>query len=246
MARKIARLFSTRYATAFPLAFSAILVFALAGCVQGSTDEDGTGQDSGISCWASLEETSLNQVHLSVLLENASGNVPTGARVLLKTPANELSWVYFSSSSNRYESTLSSFVSGDYEISVHSASGNTTLTIPMVRLSGTPDITTLQDATGVAAGTGQKLNASSEISAEWQTIEGASVYKGTITCGVVTSYTFSSLTNSILIPADTLQAGKTYSISIEAQYLNGDPYLMERQYYAFSYSKSPDYYFTLQ
>jgi hypothetical protein len=222
------------------------LFVILSGCTQDGTSASDTEKVNSLSCWVTMEESSLNQVHLRVLLEDANGNVPTGARVLLKTPANELSWVYFTASSNIYESTLSSLTSGSYSVSVNSAAGNDTVVIPMVMLNGSPDINTLQDATGVVAGLGQSLNASSAISVEWKTPAGASVYKGTISCGAVTSYVFSSLANTVIIPPDTLLPGKTYSISIEAQYIGGDPYLQEQHYYAFSYSQSPDYYFTLQ
>ncbi len=211
-----------------------------------STGSDGSQNAKQVTCRATMEEGGMDQVRLRVRLEDVNGNVPTGARVLLQTPEQEISWVYYNSVSAMYESNLSGLTSGAYTVTVDSAAGNSLLSIPMTLLSATPDIITLQDAHGITAGHGQNMSGSCAVSAAWKPIEGATVYKGTVYCGAVTAFVFSSSTNSFMIPPDTLVGGRTYNLSIEAQYIGGDPYLQEHNYYAFSYSESPDYFFTIE
>ena len=181
-----------------------------------------------------------------VRLEDSSGNVPTGARVLLETPAKAISWLYFDNDTNMYETTLTSPISGDYTVSVRSTLGNVESVVPYVSLSFTPTVQTLQDAEGTTAGGTKALQSSLAISAAWEAIAGATAYQVSVMQGASTIVMVSTRGTSYMFPPRTFTSGKTYTLRVEAQYIVGDPYLRDKDYYAFSYVDSPDYYFTTE
>jgi len=199
-----------------------------------------------LGCWVSMEQTGASAAKVRVRLEDASGNVPTGARVLLETPAAALSWLYFDNETNMYETSLTSPISGDYTVSVRSTLGNVESVVPYVSLSATPTVQTLQDAEGTTAGGNKSLKSSLAISASWQAIAGATAYQVAVMQGASTIVIVSTTGTSYVFPPGTFTSGKTYALRVEAQYIAGDPYLRDKDYYAFSYSDSPDYYFTTE
>ncbi len=140
---------------------SAVIVTVLVLSVSCAAEVDQLG------CWVTMEEVGSNQVKVRARLEDTStGNTPTGASVLLKSPAREVSWLNYVSSSNMYETTLTAALSGNYIVSVSSSLGDDDVVIPFVSLTETPTIVTLQDASGTVAGTGQALNPATAISVE--------------------------------------------------------------------------------
>ncbi len=64
--------------------------------------------------------------------------------------------------------------------------------------------------------------------------------------GAAKAVAFSSEVPIYTFPRDTFESGKTYGLIIEAQYIGGDPFLRDEDYYAFSYSESPEYYFSTE
>lgn len=215
------------------------LLLSLMNLVSCAMDAD----NSYLGCWVTMEKTGSTTARIRVRLENDSGNVPTGARVLLETPAGAISWLYYNASSNLYETTLSSPVSGNYIVSVESSLGKVERKISYVSLSDIPNIQTVQDAAGTIAGSDVGLDATKEISLSWDGVPGATVYQGTVTNGANMVLVFSTIDTVYPIAPDTLQPDKTYALMVTAQYIAGDPYLRESDYYVFSYSESPEFYF---
>jgi hypothetical protein len=204
------------------------------------------GNPQDMSCWVTIEETGIEQLRVRVRLEDSTGNVPNGARVLFETPDRELIWVYFNSAANMYEASVSEVISGEYIVKVNSAVGDISMKCPVIILKEEPEVILLQDANGISAGQGKKLSATADISLKWNLIDNAAVYKGSIYSGVSLVHVFSSTESNYTIPSNTLEANKSYTLVIEAQYISGDPYLEKEPYYVFSYSQGSDYYFSLE
>lgn len=219
--------------------------FALALLAMSCDPAQEAPEPGKISAWASFEEYGLDQMRLRVRLEDDSGNVPTGARVYLKDPENAVNWAYFDSDTNLYSAAVSDPLSGLYSVEVESVRGSSVIRIPVTILAENPEILTIQDSAGVVSGQGSRMSAENAIFVAWNPVDGATVYICAVKSGSGTVFSQSTTDISVEIPAHTLDSGRTYSVSVEAQYIVGDPYLRSEKYYAFNYSESPSYYFTL-
>ena len=199
-----------------------------------------------LGAWISIKEISTGDADIQVSLENNVGNIPNGARVFITSPESSVTQLSYNSQKAVYTETISDLTSGTYTITVDSILKTVVKEIEYYPLSKELLIDSIMDSEGTEAGSGQNLNSEKAITIDWNSIEYATVYKGTIKMEGETAAVFSSNDNYYTLSAEKIEAGKTYSVEIEAQYIAGDPYLQEETYYVYSFTKSPEYYFTTQ
>lgn len=201
---------------------------------------------SELPCWATMEALSGGRVAVRAGFEDGSGDVPTGAKVLLVSPANEVTWLRYDSSSCVYSAILVAPMEGDYRIDIQSVLGRTGASLSFKQISGKPSIISMQDGAGAEVGTGRKLRADLPISISWRSCGNASVYQVRFDAVDGGNLVLASSEASLLVEPGTLAAGATYSVVISAQYIYGDPYLRERNTYAYSFAESSEYSFSTE
>ncbi|MEJ5189855.1 MAG: hypothetical protein WHT84_11640, partial [Breznakiellaceae bacterium] len=100
-------------------------------------------------------------------------------------------------------------------------------------LSQGPAIINIQDEVGNSYTQNKPPLVTKKIYVSWQSIEGATLYRLTISKNVSTIFSWVTTETGCLIPANTLEKG-TYNWVVEAQAISGDPLLKEKNYYSFS------------
>lgn len=197
-----------------------------------------------LGVWTSLQSDSLGRLVVTVRLEDSSGNIPTGARVLVRTPDNEVSWLTFISDNNIYKTYIENSVSGDFRIEVKSVIQNVDQIVPYYYITTAPTLKNMVDGEGADILSNQNLNPSKKISVTWDRVEGATVYKGIIKSGSSIVKIFSTSEDSYLLDSGTLEAGTSYLLELEAQAIIGDPYFNSEDFYSYSSKVSSEYAFS--
>lgn len=216
------------------LSFLFILFFFL-GCDNSS--------EMYLGSWVTLQEGSMDALDIFVRLENESGDVPSGARIKVSTPDNQVIWVNFDSDYNIYRCSIPDNTAGDYIVDIDSHLGDVSQVVPYNKITDKPVLTLLSDATGSNYFSGDSLDSTVKISMVWDEVDNATVYVVTVTTSSYDTIIFSTDQTSYTLDENILNPEESYSISIEAQSITGDVYLNEYNYYSCNSEESSEYFF---
>lgn len=191
-----------------------------------------------------LESLSSGNLNSKVYLEGSDGQAVNGALVYILTPANEINLLDFDYSIGCYTTTLGASQSGVYSITIESRAYDTvTQNIEYVSLGSQLNFTAIQDEIGADALKGDNIGLNRKIYISWDDVETASAFSIILTKPDGSSYTVSVTENSTLIDAEEISEEGNYSVYVNAQYISGDPFFEDSDYYAVNELKSSTFYF---
>jgi hypothetical protein len=195
---------------------------------------------------ASFEHIYGGALDIRVIAEGPEGDSLDAASVVLVTPGGSSILLSYDTASAAYSTSLYGPESGAYTVSALSAAcdNEMTLTIPFLALTTLPSVSGIADAEGNSAFSGESLTAGSDIAMSWLGVTGATAYLVRVhsNAGIVLSRSVS--TPSLIIGAGALDAG-SYSLSVQAQAVAGDPLLRTSDFYAASGATSASIAFTV-
>lgn len=188
-----------------------------------------------------LERNHNEQTRARLLMEGADGNMITGSTVLLTTSDNVVHILDFSYNEGCYTGSVPPSSFGEYKVEVISNLLEERLIqkVEFHTLSSVPAIENLVDLSGRRALSGETLDLSQEITVSWKEVPGATVYQISLYREGKEVLLLSSDKNSVTLHPGTLSDTGTYSVTISAQYISGDPLFSQYNYYCFSEVKSP-------
>ena len=171
-----------------------------------------------------------------VYVEASDGNLLTGARVVIHNSSFAASLMDFSFTEGAYTSTIPPSSDGKYTVTVQSSvlEEKFTQTVVHYILTESPQITLLQDELANSALSGATLEVGKNVNIEWSASPYATVYQVRIRKdGTEVLVQTVSGTSVSIAPSDISLAG-AYTVSITAQFVEGDPLLENSNYYSFS------------
>lgn len=203
-------------------------------------------ENNYLGYWITFQESNIQTLDVLVRLENSNGNLPTGARIYITTPENSIFWLTYSSELNLYKGSISSYISGNYEVNINSVLDNIEVNIDYYIIQGSPVLNSITDATGNNPLFGSDLKPDQSILLKWDLVESTTVYRGTISDEEGIVNIFNSDSNQYIIQPNTLESSKDYIIVIEAQSITGDPHFNKSNFYTYSSRESIEYHFKTQ
>lgn len=192
-----------------------------------------------------VEHSNSDRYKVYVFLEGNDGQSVTGALVYLVNNNNTHSLLQYDFTEGCYTLEPDYLESGTYNIVVKSrAFKESREEIVFSRVSESPTIEILQDSIGNNALTGDYLTKNRDISISWEGIENTTSYTLSI-------FISGSLVNTIVTTENNyilsgLDKSGSYSISIKAQAINGDPLFIEKSYYTVSERVSSNIYWIIE
>ena len=180
-------------------------------------------------------QTSSN-LSFNVVAEGSSGMSLNGAYVSIKTPENTLLPLTWSNNAQAYTySTSGASLSGTYRVRVDSQIGGVKeIEVPIIALRGNPEIIDITDGLGKSTKNYEKLQASTPILISWSEVDGASKYLLSLSQNGSLIKTYTSTSNTLIIPENTLTVNtnlsQSLSISIIASSQVGDPFYQTNSY----------------
>lgn len=169
-------------------------------------------------------------------VESTDGNLLTGARIVIRNSDGVSSLLNFDFAESAYLALLPPSTDGNYDITIHSIllKDSFSQTIKHRVLSDSPQIIVLQDEAAHSALSGGTLNTNKIINVEWTPVADATVYQITVNKGGSAVFVQSVSGTAIGIPATNLGTAGTFSVSVMAQYITGDPLLETENFYSYS------------
>lgn len=193
---------------------------------------------SGISIKSRVESSSDGATLVRAYLEGPDGNQVTGARVLVSSPEGSVSQLDFSLNRGCYFVDLDNSSSGNYLLTVDSTllSKPRQVTIPLKTLAVAPVLAEVSDDDGSDALIGESLSTHASTTVRWSPVPDASLYVVKVSFGATVAWKRSTADPFCEIPEASISAGN-YTLQVRAQYMQGDPYLVDTD--TFSGSESP-------
>lgn len=187
-------------------------------------------------------------VRCQVKVIGYDGNAISGAVVTALNPAKKTLELNYEEGD--YRGIFETPLSGEYYIFIKAVSDGEVQriekTISHVAITEKPKIETLADASGTSALTGGSLDGDLDITVGWNKVK-STVYCLTVNYDGFPVYSVNSKNAFGTIPAGTLSPNKNYSVSVTAQYLEGDPFLLDQDFASQSlYSGSSVFFRTAQ
>lgn len=207
-----------------------------------------TGSPSLAGAKASVISRYGGVIEVSVYLEGSDGDCVTGARVCAANPAGEVQVLGFDQARGCYYDSFDTPLSGEYHVRVDSVLLGSTPKIFSIEHdppSGAPAAIQCTDSSGSNALIGQSLRRDELISLKWAAVPRATLYSVQFSDGTELVYEGTAETNNLVIPAGTMPSG-SYDARIEAQWLEGDPYLITTDTYSASASEPYCFALTLE
>lgn len=181
--------------------------------------------------YTKIISTDLNSVDCRVKIVGSDGNSVSGAIVNAINPANKT--VSLGYNNGEYCGYFDALISGEYRFLIKTVNNGNVQTIEKTlshtAITEKPKIITISDETGTSALTGGNLDCSKKINIGWEKTKGT-IYIVTIQNSGSTVYSANTTENYLVIPAKTLIENTGYSVSVMAQYLEGDPFLYFADY----------------
>lgn len=183
-----------------------------------------------------------------VLVEGSDGNLVTGATVVVRNSAGAAVLLGFSYDDGAYTGVIPASTDGEYSITVDSSlmAEAYTRTVTHRVLEDGPDITLLQDESAASALSGATMDRSQALNIGWNAVSNATVYQVRILRTGSEVLVSSVAGTSFTLPAGTLTAAGSYLVQVNAQYIAGDPLLLDADYYCFSEAAGPSVLFLLR
>ncbi len=177
-----------------------------------------------------------SDITFKVYPENAQGNIVSGAVVTVTDSLNIVHLLPFSFSNQVYSETIENTSNSEFTIQVASncISQRRTIKIPHQTLTQKPSISIFNDSDGNSALSGKELKSNQEIQLAWNNLGENIVYNVSIKSTLKTVFTKSTEVPFIIIPENTLESNKNYTVFIKAQKINGDPFFLKYDYYSVS------------
>lgn len=181
--------------------------------------------------YTKIISTDLNSVNCRVKIVGSDGNSVSGAIVNAVNPANKT--ISLEYNNGEYCGYFDALISGEYRFLIKTINNGSVQTIEKTfshtAITEKPKIITISDETGVSALTGGNLDCSKKINIGWEKTKGT-IYVVAIQNNGSTIYSANTAENYLVIPANTLLEDTSYSVSVTAQYLEGDPFLYFADY----------------
>jgi hypothetical protein len=198
-----------------------------------------TGSPSLAGAKASVISRYGGVIGVSVYLEGSDGDCVTGAKICAANPAGEVQVLGFDQARGCYYDCFDTQLSGEYRVRIDSVLLGSTPKIFSIEHdppSGAPTAIQCTDSGGNNALVGQSLRRDEAISLKWAEVPGATLYSVQLSDGTELAYEGTAETNNLVIPAGAMPSG-SYDVRIEAQWLEGDPYLITTDTYSASASE---------
>lgn len=181
--------------------------------------------------YAKIISADLNSVNCTIKIVGNDGNSVSGAIVNAVNPANKT--ISLEYNNGEYRGYFDALISGEYRFLIKTINNGNIQTIEKTvshtAITEKPKIITISDETGISALTGGNLDYSKKITVGWEKTKGT-IYVVTIQNNGLTVYSANTTENYLVIPAKTLIENTSYSVSVTAQYLEGDPFLYFSDY----------------
>jgi hypothetical protein len=183
-----------------------------------------------------VESEKSDEADIRVFLEGPDGNMVTGAVVIVRNSKNAVLKIPFDPASFCYSESFPIPSDGMLYFSVQSLLSDDIVeySVPHVPLTSPPVVSVFRDSSGNSALSGQALDADSPVQVAWNALATGVVYQVAVKTALSTLYAESTEANEILIPADSLEAGSGYYLSITAEKIFGDPLFRSASYYSVS------------
>ncbi len=183
------------------------------------------------SVYANIRSENGMPVCISVSVSGDEGISLNGLRVVAVNPADSALLLNYDSTLAAYTGNFEPRMSGIYTIRTSGTANYESKSIAIRHeiLESKPEISILGDGNGNSALDSDELDHTTNIAAVFENVDKATVYKITIHGAGSIAFTGNVENNSIVIPAGTLRADSSYFISVDAQYIDGDPLFISKQ-----------------
>ena len=186
-----------------------------------------------------------NPVEIRVFLEGSDGRSLDCANVIAIDPKGTSLLMEYEGDRASYVGSIYAPPGGSYRLEARSRAGDCSISVPFIALTSRPSILTIADSSGNSAMAGQALASGAAIAVSWNSVVGSTAYLVRVLGSGSVVYQRSCAEPGVTIPADTLAAG-SFTVSVEAQAIAGDPLFGISSYYSASSAKSASVAFTVQ
>lgn len=221
-----------------------LIMLIAALCLFACEVQKESNSAENIWVYTKITSTDLNSVNCKIKIVGNDGNSVSGAIVNAVNPANKT--IALEYTNGEYSGYFDALISGEYRFLIKTINDGKVQTIEKtfshIAITEKPKIITVSDETGVSALNGENLDCSKKINIGWEKTKGT-IYIVTIQSNSSTVYSANTTENYLVIPAKTLIEDTNYSVSVTAQYLDGDPFLYFADYTSQSSCKGTSIYF---
>lgn len=217
-----------------------LLFLILVSCeVQQDINSDGK-----IWIYTKILSTDADCVNCQAKVVGYDGNAVSGAIVNVVNPANKM--VTLEYNDGEYNGYFDSLISGEYRFFIKTASAGKMQTIEKkiahTVITEKPKVVTISDESGASALNGENLDCTKKINIGWSEAKGT-IYVVSVQNDKGIIYSANTSENYLIIPANTLDIDTSYSVSVTAQYLEGDPFLYSADFVSESTYNGTSVYF---
>lgn len=200
-------------------------------CFLACEVQDEVDSNGNIWVYTKIISTNADCVNCEVKVVGSDGNAVSGAIVNVVNPANKM--VTLKYNNGEYKGFFESLISGEYSFFIKTVNDGKSQTIEKkvvhTVITGKPKVVAISDEMGNSALNGKNLDCTKKINVDWEKTNGT-IYIVTVQKDDSIIYSANTSDNYLIIPENTLEIDTNYSISITAQYLEGDPFLYSVDY----------------
>ena len=179
-----------------------------------------------------------SSVQVRVFLEGSDGNEVTGARASATSPGGSVQTLGFNLQEGCYFGSFPESLSGTYKVNILSTllgEQAKEVGVKHTVLDEAPSVTQCVDSDGHNGLLGQSLVASEAVDIHWNPVGNATVYTIAVNQGAIQKWSTTTSDPLVSVPAGVLSAGN-YTLQVNAQWIQGDPYLQTSTTYSASQS----------
>lgn len=204
-----------------------VLVFIVSALILNSCS-----YEAGLKIRCSIKSENGTSVTAEIIPENNMGCIANGAVVYVTDCFNQITMASYNNSMGVYKAVELNPLSDFFYVSVISAalSKPYEIQIPHNVISVKPEIVAMTDSLNNNVFSGNELDVNEEIQIGWEKCDGEVVYDVKIQTQFLTVWTGSTSVNYISVPSKNLEEGKSYTVSVCAQRIIGDPLFLNCDY----------------
>lgn len=222
----------------FLIALTIITIFLFISCSQN--------KEQNIKARVSFLSSNGSTIFVTVVPENTfSGDVVTGALVLVTDSTNSVTTLDFDYQKQNYSGVLENSLNSDeYKVIIKSQiCDDKIINVNHVKLQIKPSLTIFEDSSGNSVLKGKDLDCDLPIQIAWSSLGTNVVYRVEIQNGMNTVFSKSTQATTMVIPENILEEKSSYYLTITAHQSYGDIYFQKDEYYSSSSIKSSGFSF---
>ena len=193
-----------------------------------------TNNNVNIRC--SIVPSTSGYIKCSAFIEGPSGDNVSGALINVTDSYKQVSQLLYDTGSSSYSARIEENTDTyNFEITSVLLHGTKHIHVPYTMILKSPGVTVFQDSNGNSVLSGQNLDRGLPVQIAWSNCGADVSYQLAVKTALRTVYAVTTNAETIIIPENLLPMG-TYTLTISAQKIHGDPLFKTADYYSLSNS----------